>query len=197
MSTLKAVKRVRLNYAELFKASLHQDHDALGQIAADLAVAADALQVIAALVSVPFLQACNRRLRSAISQSWIEGYCPVCGSWPAFAEVRGIERSRYLRCGRCGAEWQLHCLSCPYCGMSDHTQLVSLVPEKTGSNCVIDACKRCLGYVKTFTTLQGNPPAKIMLDDLATVNFDLAALEQGYKRPEGSGYSLETTVHCE
>jgi hypothetical protein len=47
-----------------------------------------------------------------------------------------------------------------YCGMTDHNELVSLVPEKSGSNSVIDACKRCLGYVKTFTTLQGSPPAK-------------------------------------
>ena len=54
----------------------------------------------------------------------MEGYCPVCGAWPAFAEMRGIERSRYLRCGRCGGGWQAQCLSCSYCGMTDHEELI-------------------------------------------------------------------------
>ena len=118
----------------------------------------------------------------------------VCGTWPAFAEVRGIERSRYFRCSRCGGEWQAHCLFCPYCGMTDHNELVSLVPDKSSSNSVIDACKRCLGYVKAFTTLQGSQPAQVFLDDLASAHLDVAALEQGYKRPEGAGYSLNVTL---
>ena len=78
--------------------------------------------------------------------------------------------------------------------MTDHNELIALVPEKSGSNSVIDTCKRCLGYVKTFTTLQGSPPAKILLADLATAHLDVAALEQGYKRPEGTGYSLDITL---
>jgi FdhE protein len=78
--------------------------------------------------------------------------------------------------------------------MTDHEELVSLVPEKAGSNAVIDACKRCLGYVKSFTKLQGSDPASVMIDDLASVNLDIAALEQGYRRPEGGGYSLDIKV---
>jgi FdhE protein len=124
----------------------------------------------------------------------MEGYCPVCGAWPAFAEVRGIERSRYLRCGRCAGEWQARALTCPYCGMTDHNQLVSLIPEKAGASRAIEACKRCLGYVKTFTTLQASPAGRIMLDDLASVDLDLAAIERGYGRPQGPGYSLDVTA---
>ena len=78
--------------------------------------------------------------------------------------------------------------------MTDHRELASLVPQKSGASGVIDACKRCLGYVKTFTTLQGAPPAKILLDDLASVDFDIAAIEDGYRRPKGSGYQLNVTV---
>jgi FdhE protein len=78
--------------------------------------------------------------------------------------------------------------------MTDHNELVSLVPEKSGSNSVIDACQRCLGYVKTFTTLQGSPPAKVMIDDLASVDLDIAAMQQGYKRPDGAGYALDVIV---
>jgi len=194
MSTLNGVEHKRLNTIDLFKSSLCQNGKWLREAAVELDVDADALQAVALLIPVPFLQACNRRWASSIAESWTEGYCPVCGAWPAFAEVRGIERSRYLRCGRCGGGWQAQCLSCSYCGMTDHEELVSLVPEKSGSNAAIDACKRCLGYVKTFTTLQGSPPANVMVDDLASVDLDIAALEQGYRRPEGAGYSLDIKI---
>jgi FdhE protein len=194
MATLEPVLHADLDFLNLFKASLCKDSDHLKEIAADLGADSEAFQAVAALLPVPLLNACNRRWASSKSVGWVEGYCPVCGAWPAFAEVRGIERSRYFRCGRCGGEWQAQCLFCPYCSMNDHNQLVSLVPEKSGSNSVIDACKRCLGYVKTFTKLQGSPAPKVMLDDLATVDLDVAALEQGYKRPQGAGYSLNVTV---
>jgi FdhE protein len=108
--------------------------------------------------------------------------------------VRGIERSRHFRCGGCGSAWQAHCLSCPYCGITDHEELVSLVPEKSGSNAMIEACKHCFGYVKSFTLLQGSPPARVLLDDLASVHLDVAAVERGYKRPQGAGYAIAVNV---
>jgi formate dehydrogenase maturation protein FdhE len=59
---------------------------------------------------------------------------------------------------------------------------------------MIDACKRCLGYLKTFTKLQGSKPVNLLLDDLASVELDIAAAEQGYKRPQGAGYFLNVSV---
>lgn len=194
MSMLNRIQHGRMNTVDLFQSSLCQNIQWFREAAVGLDADAEALQAVALLLPVPFLQACNRRWASSITESWTEGYCPVCGAWPAFAEVRGIERSRYLRCGRCGGGWQARCLSCSYCGMTDHDELVSLVPENAGSNAVIDACKRCLGYVKTFTKLQGSDPAGVMVDDLASVDLDIAALEQGYRRPEGAGYPLDIKI---
>jgi len=194
MSSLKAALHADLEWAPLFTASLCQDNDRINEIAAVAGADAEALHAIIALLPVPFLQACNRRWASSISASWVEGYCPVCGSLPAFAEVRGIERNRYFRCGRCGGEWHARALYCPYCAMSDHDELVQLVPEKDGSNAVIDACQRCLGYVKTFTRLQGCSPGTVMLEDLASVDLDVAAIEHGFARPPGPGFALGITV---
>ena len=194
MATLESALGAPLDVLILFGDSLCQDGERLRKSAASFGADAEAFQAVATLVAVPFLHACNRQGARSIPQGWVEGYCPICGAWPALAEVRGVERSRYLRCGRCGGEWQTHCLFCPYCGMTDHDELVSLLPEKNGANAVIDACRRCSGYVKTFTTLQGSPPAKIMLDDLASAVLDVAALEQGYRRPQGAGYALNVTV---
>jgi FdhE protein len=78
--------------------------------------------------------------------------------------------------------------------MTDHNELASLVPEKGDSTGVVNVCKRCLGYIKTFTRLQGSPPAGIVVDDLASVALDVAALEQGYKRPQGLGYSVNVAI---
>ena len=195
MSSLKAALHADLEWAPLFIASLCQDSDRIHEIAAVSGADAEAFQAVIALLPVPFLHACNRRWASSISASWVEGYCPVCGSLPAFAEVRGIERNRYFRCGRCGGEWHARALYCPYCAMSDHDQLVALVPEKGGTNAVIDACQRCLGYVKTFTRLQGCSPGAVMLEDLASVDLDVAAIEHGFARSPGPGFALGITVN--
>ena len=197
MSTLDRVRSARLNAIDLFQSSLCQRGEHLREIAVELGVDLDALLAVAMLVPLPFLHACNRRWAASIAATWNKGYCPVCGAWPALAEVRGIERSRYLRCGRCGAGWQAPQLSCPYCGMTDHKELISLSPEHGGTARVAEACRRCRGYVKALTTLQGSPPAKVMVDDLASVDLDIAAVEEGYGRPEGSGYVLDVLVASE
>ena len=146
MSSLKAALHADPEWVRLFTASLcqdgGQDSDRINEIAAVSGADAEALHAVIALLPVPFLHACNRRWASSISASWVEGYCPVCGSLPAFAEVRGIERKRYFRCGRCGGEWHARALYCPFCAMSDHDELVALVPEKGGSNAVVRTLDR-------------------------------------------------------
>jgi FdhE protein len=194
MATLEAALSVDVDMLPLFTASLCQHRERIDEFAAASAADAEAFHAVVALLPVPLLHACNRRWASSISESWVEGYCPMCGSWPAFAEVRGIERSRYFRCGRCGGEWHARALWCPYCDTIDHGELVALVPETAGSNAAIDACRRCLGYVKTLTRLQGCPPDAVMVEDLASVELDVAALEHGYRRPSGAGHPLEITV---
>ncbi|HYJ14794.1 MAG TPA: formate dehydrogenase accessory protein FdhE [Candidatus Limnocylindria bacterium] len=194
MATLKGVLQGTTHTLSLFKAALRLDQSALKQIAVNCDADPEAFQAVTALLPVPFLHACNRRWANSLPQGWAEGYCPVCGSWPAVAEVRGIDRSRYFRCGRCASAWPVNCLVCAYCGMTDHEQLVSLVPEQGGNSRVIEACKHCLGYVKTFTTLQASPAARVILDDLASVDLDIAAVEHGYKRPQGAGYLFDVTV---
>ena len=194
MATLSGAPRDKADILPLFKASLRLDDSALKQIALNCDADLDAFQAVAALLPVPFLHACKRRWTHSLTQGWVEGYCPICGAWPAIAEVRGIDRSRYFRCGRCAGEWQGNCLVCAYCGMTDHEQLLSLVPEQGGNTRVVDACKRCVGYVKTFTTLQATPAARVIIDDLASVDLDIAAVEHGYKRPQGPGYRFDVTV---
>jgi len=193
MATLQSMTRAELPVVELFRAALCQDVRTLDEIARRYGADGAALRAVAALLPMPFLHACSRRLGSSAA-NWLDGYCPLCGAWPAFAEVRGIERARYLRCGRCGEEWLIHWLYCPFCALADHDQLVSLVPQTGAPARLIEACKRCGGYLKSFTLLQGTDAFGVMIDDLASVDLDIAAIEQGYRRQEGPGYALNLLV---
>jgi FdhE protein len=194
MASLKNVARTDANALALFRASLCQDAAAVHEASAPAGTDAEALQAVVSLLAVPFLHACRRRWNTPPRAGWEQGCCPVCGAWPAFTEVRGIERSRHHRCGRCGGEWHARALYCPFCSMDDHKELVSLLPQHDGTNAAIEACRRCLGYVKTFTRLQGCAPAAVMIEDLASVNLDIAALDQGYLRPQGAGHRLDVTL---
>jgi FdhE protein len=194
MRTLRAIRASNLDVLGVFTASVAQDAAWLERAAQACGADVDAFQAFAIVLPVPFLQACQRRWAARIPASWLHGYCPICGSWPAFAEVRGIERSRHFRCGRCGGEWHARSLWCPYCAMTDHNELVSHVPEKGAGNAVIDACQGCRGYVKTFTRLQRCPSETVILEDLASVAFDVAAVNLGYQRPGNTGYPVRVIL---
>jgi FdhE protein len=194
LATLRSALNANLDDAAMFEASVCQDVDRITALTPGSGVNLEAWQAVIALVAFPLLHACRRRYASAMPESWVEGYCPICGAWPAFAEVRGIEQRRFFRCGRCGVEWHARLLRCAYCNMTDHDELVSLVPEHSGVHAVIDACRRCHGYVKALNRLQGCDPETVMLEDLASVDLDIAALDQGYARPSSAGYPLQATV---
>jgi FdhE protein len=194
MSALKPLKNGYGDVIALFNAAIRRDDQRIRALAAERAADPDALSALAELVPVPFLQACGRRWAASLAEAWSQGFCPACAGWPAFAEVRGIDRSRYLRCGRCGADWQTTCLQCPYCNMSDHDQLLTLMPENGSGARTVEACRACRGYVKSFTVLQASPGAVVILEDLESVDLDIAAVEQGYRRAGGLGRPLEVEV---
>lgn len=134
---------------------------------------------------IPLLHACRRRW--GVPKGWSQPYCPVCGAWPGFVEVCGVERARHLRCVRCGSGWRAHARSCTYCGNTDHERLAALVLED-GPKHAIDVCRSCNGYLKVFTVLGPAAPEQALLEDLASVELDIAAEARGYRRPPGEGF---------
>jgi FdhE protein len=123
---------------------------------------------------------------------WDRGYCPVCGAWPALAELVGAAKRRVLRCGRCGTGWSWLVLLCPYCGNDDHRTLGTLTPEdvrptaasgEAHSKDRVDVCGRCQGYVKSVATFHSVPTPRLAAEDTATVHLDVGAREAGYVRP--------------
>src|SRR5256712_11293295 len=110
------------------------------------------------------------------------------------AEYTGLERTRQLRCGRCGTGWAVPALRCVFCAETDHENLGYLAPEEDEQMRRVEVCQTCKGYLKGLTTVRPLAPWAILLDDLMTVPLDVAALERGYHRPERPGYVLEARI---
>lgn len=177
----------------LFVAAVNGDREALDRRATLTGATSEGFRTLAQLLPMPYLHACARRWAASNAAPWSQGYCPVCGAWPAFAELRGVERSRHLRCGRCGASWPMPVLACTYCATTDHEILGSLVVDDKTAKVSIDVCHGCSGYLKSCTTLQATPSDEVLATDLASVEFDLAAVERGFLRPPGPAVALHVT----
>nr|MDQ3043673.1 formate dehydrogenase accessory protein FdhE [Chloroflexota bacterium] len=175
---------------ELIAAAIAQDADQIDTLAMGLGVDGDALAVVAHLAALPLLLACGRGLSARIPALWRAGSCPICGAWPAVAEVRGLERVRHLRCGRCGGDWVQTAAGCLFCGTTDHEQLGSLVPETGAEARRVETCIHCRGYVKAIATIRPWTAGGVALADLASVELDLAAIEHDYARPAGPAFDL-------
>jgi len=175
----------------LLAAAVRQDLDEIRALAAAADIDPGALTSIAHLVAFPLLQSCGRLVHGRIPSFWLHGYCPVCAAWPILAERRGLDRTRRLRCGRCGGEWQVQWLCCIYCGEREHEHLGTLMPEEGGERLQVETCASCGGYVKSVATLQEIPAFELLLQDLETVELDLVALDRGYGRPGQAGFSLD------
>ena len=112
--------------------------------------------------------------------AWDHGFCPVCGSWPLLGEFRGLEQTRFLRCGLCAAGWEFPRLRCPFCGTADHRQLGYFYAEAEEGKYRAATCAVCRGYVKMVSVLGELPPPRLLVMDLATMHLDLVAADRGY-----------------
>jgi FdhE protein len=184
----------RLDAVALLHAAIVRDHDAVARIALRVGIDPEALGVIGQLAATPLLHACAQRWREHIPSVWTHGYCPICGAWPALAELRGLERNRRLRCGRCASDWPLPVLQCAYCGENHHDHLGTLTPEGESQTRRVEVCYTCKGYLKAFTTLRPMTLRAIAMTDLASVDLDLIAQEREYSRPAQYAHMLTVSV---
>ncbi|HEV2748989.1 MAG TPA: formate dehydrogenase accessory protein FdhE [Gemmatimonadales bacterium] len=184
----------RIDGLALLEAAVCHDDVRIDALAASAGAEPRAVRVVAQMAALPLLRACGRAMARELPATWWEGYCPLCGTWPVVAEYTGLERKRQLRCGRCGTGWAIPLLRCVFCDETAHDNLGYLTPEAGEQTRKIEVCHTCKGYLKAFTTVRTLAPWAILLDDLATVPLDVAALERGYHRPERPGYALEAQV---
>lgn len=179
----------------LLQASIIWDDAALSTMAGETGADPPALATIGHLMTLPVLLACARQAKPLMpSIPWTAGFCPLCAAWPALAELRGLDRQRWLRCGRCGSGWRTRHQECVFCDNSDHQTLGYLAPEDDRESRRATTCDKCHSYLKALTTVAPLTPPEILRQDLATLELDLAATGQGYGRPARPGFSLQVEI---
>jgi len=180
---------------ELLETSIVRDTDKLRMMAEEIGVETGLLATLGSIGAVPLLLACARHAGpSFASAEWEEIYCPVCAASPTLAELRGLDRERWLRCGRCGSGWPYRGQVCAFCGCSEHQELGYLAAEGQRDSQRAETCDCCGSYLKTMATLGPLQPEEVLLRDIESVELDIAALQKGYGRPETQPFPLRVTL---
>ena len=201
--TAERLSTAEFDIGPLLGDALNGDADSISRAAAAGGYDETAFAQLVELALQPVLWAAAERCAGLTDiDRWDRGYCPVCGAWPALAELIGAEKRRVLRCGRCGTSWSWLVLLCPYCGNDDHRTLGTLIPTRedvraeggsaaagaagpgrTMSRDRVDTCERCHGYLKSVATFSSVPTSRLAAEDAATLDLDVGALAAGYSRP--------------
>ena len=179
----------RIDMSSLLTASFDRNQTAIRVKAMHEAVAPDVLWLVAELAVGPAAYVAQRALfalagapQPAVAgalQAWPHGYCPACGSWPAFGEER--DRSRQLRCSFCGFGWRPRDPGCTYCGgKPGHLTLLKVDP---GAAHRAELCSGCGGYLKWLDVSAPTPFELLPVEDLASTPLDVLAVHKGFGRP--------------
>jgi FdhE protein len=186
-----ALERRRLSGRSLLAALLARDQSAVRMGADQMGVAADLLWLIGELAVGPLANHLQRALflhdggnrrgdDDVALTSWDRGYCPACGSWPAFAEVCGGEQQ--LRCSFCGGTWAPASYRCTYCDEAGDA-FITAAPDMERVGRRLELCGTCGGYLKVIEVRERTPFALLPIEDLATTDLDVIAMDRGYGRP--------------
>jgi hypothetical protein len=138
-----------------------------------------ALGQVIALAMRPFLSRCAEVLQQRPELAdWAHAHCALCGAEPDFAVITP-SAERHLICGRCSLRWKFESLTCPYCRNSDRTKITSFAT--TDGKYRVYACDVCQRYLKAYDGRRATRPVMPVVDSVATLPLDAAAMQRGYR----------------
>ena len=167
-----AVTAGSIDPAEQLGAILSGETDSFQDVLRRLELDAPLAFTILRLSSLPLLEPLARRGQTlARPARWDRGDCPICGSEPLLAELRGLEQLRWLRCGWCAAQWQVDRLFCPFCGQRDHQRLRDLFVEGVEQGPRLAACDACGRSLPTLATLDALTAPGLLVAEMETLHL--------------------------
>jgi hypothetical protein len=110
--------------------------------------------------------------------AWTHGTCPLCGGEPDLAVITAAA-DRLLICGRCAARWRFESLTCPFCLNADRSRITSFASRDGQYR--LYACDVCERYIKAYDARRASRPVMPVVDGVATLPLDAAAIQKGYK----------------
>ncbi len=133
---------------------------------------------VLALAMRPFLSRCAEVLQQRSDLSvWTHPHCALCGGEPDLAVITPAAE-RHLVCSRCTLRWKFEPLTCPYCRNSNKAQITSFAT--TDGRYRVYACDVCRRYLKAYDARRATRPLMPVVDGVATLPLDAAAMQRGY-----------------
>ncbi len=157
------------------------------------ALPSEAVPWLAAGLQVWWVSAVHALGRDDVRSIDVATVCPCCGSLPV-ASLRRIggtqQGSRYLVCSLCATQWHMVRVKCSHCESTKGIGYLTLSSDpdseagrEAATRDVVKAevCDECSSYLK-IVSLEADPLADPVADDLATLALDLLTDERGYAR---------------
>jgi formate dehydrogenase formation protein len=136
------------------------------------------LDQVLTLAMRPFLMRCAEVLQQRADLStWTHSHCALCGGEPDFAVITPAAE-RHLICSRCTLRWKFEPLTCPHCKNSNRSLIKSF--EWPGGLYRVYACDVCHRYLKAYDARRSTRPVMPVVDSVATLPLDAAAMQRGY-----------------
>jgi formate dehydrogenase maturation protein FdhE len=150
----------------------------VGAIAPTAAADEGMVGQVLTLAMRPFLSRCADVLQQRQDLAlWTHPYCALCGGEPDFSVITP-SAERHLICSRCTLQWKFEPLTCPYCANSNRALITSFATPD--GHYRVYACDRCQRYLKAYDGRRSSRPVLPMVDTVATLPLDAAAMQRGY-----------------
>lgn len=123
--------------------------------------------------------------------SWMQGFCPVCGSFPSIAYLdkrvfdeknaflAGGGGKKHLHCALCGTEWHFRRGACPSCGKEGSGIMEFLRESENCQGERIDWCTKCKSYCPTIDLRERNAVPDMDAMALGMMHMDIVAAQKG------------------
>jgi hypothetical protein len=137
-----------------------------------------ALDQVFVLAIRPFLSRCAETVQQRTELAlWNHPYCALCGGEPEMAVITPAAE-RHLICNRCGLHWKFESLTCPFCRNSDRSRITSFATPDGRYR--VYGCDVCTRYLKAYDGRRAKRPIMPVVDGVATLPLDAAAMQRGY-----------------
>jgi hypothetical protein len=139
---------------------------------------AEIVDSVLALAMRPFLSRCAEVLqRRPELATWTHAHCALCAGEPDLATL-DAQGDRHLVCSRCLLQWRFAPITCPFCLNSDRARITSF--GTSDGQYRVYGCDACHRYLKAFDARRANRPLMPVLDGVAMLPLDAAAIQRGY-----------------
>jgi formate dehydrogenase formation protein len=165
--------------ADRLPGALRSWYEATGPGAGPIHPDAEGLEPVLLQAMRPFLtRSADAVMAKTDLVGWTRGTCPLCGGEPDFSVIT-VAADRVLICGRCSARWRFPQLTCPFCLNGDRGRMTSFASRDGQYR--LNACDACDRYLKAYDARRASRPVMPVVDAVATLPLDAAAMQKGYK----------------